>query len=57
MIEDGRTGRDGIDAALSKRLIAAQFPRWNGLPVTPIAVDGWDNRTYRLGDTPPSAGG
>ncbi|MGA6164466.1 aminoglycoside phosphotransferase family protein [Amycolatopsis magusensis] len=43
-------GRAGIDAALVRRLIAAQFPRWGGLPVTPVEVDGWDNRTYRLGD-------
>lgn len=43
-------GRAGIDAALVKRLIAAQFPRWRDLPVAPVAVDGWDNRTYRLGD-------
>ncbi|RPK49306.1 Phosphotransferase enzyme family protein [Streptomyces sp. ADI92-24] len=43
-------GRAGIDAALVTRLIDAQFPRWSGLPVTPVAVDGWDNRTYRLGD-------
>ncbi|MGN5634405.1 aminoglycoside phosphotransferase family protein [Streptomyces sp. AC154] len=43
-------GRAGIDAALVIRLIDAQFPHWSGLPVTPVAVDGWDNRTYRLGD-------
>ncbi|MFE9995076.1 aminoglycoside phosphotransferase family protein [Streptomyces avermitilis] len=43
-------GRSGIDAALVSRLIAAQFPQWSGLPVTPVDVDGWDNRTYRLGD-------
>jgi aminoglycoside phosphotransferase (APT) family kinase protein len=42
-------GRAGIDAALVCRLIAAQFPRWSGLPVRPVEVDGWDNRTYRLG--------
>ncbi|MFD5315310.1 aminoglycoside phosphotransferase family protein [Streptomyces sp. NPDC127098] len=42
-------GRAGIDAALVRRLIAAQFPRWSDLAVTPVAVDGWDNRTYRLG--------
>ncbi|MDT0341213.1 aminoglycoside phosphotransferase family protein [Streptomyces litchfieldiae] len=42
-------GRAGIDAGLVKRLIAAQFPRWSGLPVTPVQIDGWDNRTYRLG--------
>ena len=42
-------GRAGIDAALVRRLIAAQFPQWADLPVTPVEVDGWDNRTYRLG--------
>ncbi|QHY99792.1 Phosphotransferase enzyme family protein [Streptomyces sp. S4.7] len=44
-------GRAGIDAALVKRLIAAQFPQWSALPVTPVEVDGWDNRTYRLGES------
>ncbi len=43
-------GRGGIDAALVERLVAAQFPQWAGLPVRPVEVDGWDNRTYRLGD-------
>lgn len=43
-------GRAGIDVALVKRLLAAQFPQWSDLPVTPVEVDGWDNRTYRLGD-------
>jgi aminoglycoside phosphotransferase (APT) family kinase protein len=42
-------GRAGIDAALVERLIAAQFPQWAELPVAPVEVDGWDNRTYRLG--------
>jgi aminoglycoside phosphotransferase (APT) family kinase protein len=42
-------GRAGIDAALVRRLVAAQFPQWADLPVTPVKVDGWDNRTYRLG--------
>ncbi|WP_435835625.1 hypothetical protein [Streptomyces avermitilis] len=31
------------------RLIAARFPQWGGLPVTPVDIDGWDNRTCRLG--------
>ncbi|MEW9547715.1 aminoglycoside phosphotransferase family protein [Nonomuraea sp. NPDC050783] len=44
-----RDGRAGIDAALVRRLIAAQFPQWAELPVTPVEIDGWDNRTYRLG--------
>jgi aminoglycoside phosphotransferase (APT) family kinase protein len=42
-------GRAGIDAQLVQRLVAAQFPQWKDLPVTPVEVDGWDNRTYRLG--------
>ncbi|KAH7176243.1 putative phosphotransferase [Dactylonectria macrodidyma] len=42
-------GRAGIDAALVRRLVAAQFPQWSKLAVTPVEVDGWDNRTYRLG--------
>jgi aminoglycoside phosphotransferase (APT) family kinase protein len=45
-----RDGRAGIDAGLVTRLVASQFPRWAGLPVTPVEVDGWDNRTYHLGD-------
>lgn len=43
-------GRAGIDAALVQRLVAAQFPQWSELSVSPVEVDGWDNRTYRLGD-------
>jgi len=45
-----RDGRAGIDAGLVKRLIAAQFPQWGDLAVRPVEFDGWDNRTYRLGE-------
>jgi aminoglycoside phosphotransferase (APT) family kinase protein len=38
-----------IDAALVARLIAAQFPQWADLPITPAEPNGWDNRTFRLG--------
>lgn len=51
MVSPPPDGRAGIDAALVKRLVAAQFPQWRDLPVRPVEVDGWDNRTYRLGDT------
>jgi aminoglycoside phosphotransferase (APT) family kinase protein len=49
MLSPFSDGRAGIDAALVKRLVAAQFPQWRDLPVTPVENDGWDNRTYRLG--------
>lgn len=44
-------GRAGIDAGLVRRLVKAQFPEWGELAVSPVKVDGWDNRTYRLGDS------
>jgi aminoglycoside phosphotransferase (APT) family kinase protein len=40
-----------IDATLVKQLIRAQFPQWAGLPVAPVENGGWDNRTFRLGDS------
>lgn len=42
--------RDDIDADLVARLVAAQFPQWADLPVVPVPLSGWDNRTFRLGD-------
>lgn len=42
--------RSHIDAALVRRLVAAQFPQWAGIEVRPVELDGWDNRTFRLGD-------
>jgi aminoglycoside phosphotransferase (APT) family kinase protein len=50
MVSHPPDGRAGIDATLVKRLIAAQFPQWSHLPVIPVEIDGWDNRTYRLGE-------
>jgi len=44
-------GRAGIDAGLVRRLLKAQFPRWAELAVEPVQVEGWDNRTYRLGES------
>lgn len=43
--------REQIDAALAAQLVAEQFPQWADLPVAPVAFSGWDNRTFRLGDT------
>lgn len=39
-----------IDAALVHCLVATHFPQWAQLPITPVAVSGWDNRTFHLGD-------
>ena len=39
-----------LDAALVRRLVAAQFPQWADLPVEPVVPGGHDHRTFRLGD-------
>jgi aminoglycoside phosphotransferase (APT) family kinase protein len=39
-----------IDTSLVSRLVAAQCPQWADLPIRPMDFDGWDNRTFRLGD-------
>jgi aminoglycoside phosphotransferase (APT) family kinase protein len=39
-----------IDASLAARLVAAQFPQWADQPVRAVQPQGWDNRTFRLGD-------
>jgi aminoglycoside phosphotransferase (APT) family kinase protein len=38
-----------IDAALARRLVDRQFPQWSDLPIEPMELDGWDNRSFRLG--------
>jgi aminoglycoside phosphotransferase (APT) family kinase protein len=38
-----------VDAALVKRLIASQNPRWAGLPIERVESDGTTNAIYRLG--------
>ncbi len=39
-----------IDTDLVRRLITSQFPRWSDLLITEVLPNGWDNRTFRLGD-------
>jgi len=39
-----------IDSALVSALVAEQFPHLAELPVRPVPRQGWDNRTFRLGD-------
>ena len=38
------------DAALVRRLVAAQFPQWAALPIERVASGGTVNAIYRLGD-------
>lgn len=45
-----QSGKFDVSVELVERLVAAQFPQWAGLPVTAVAMDGWDNWTFRLGD-------
>ncbi len=40
-----------ITPDLVARLVASQFPEWADLPVSRVALDGWDNTTFRLGTT------
>ncbi|RCS24377.1 aminoglycoside phosphotransferase [Phyllobacterium salinisoli] len=51
MPNNDNTAAPRIDAALVRRLIAAQFPQWSDLPIKMVEPGGWDNRTFRLGDT------
>lgn len=36
---------------LVRRLVRHQFPQWAGLEVRPVPAPGWDNQTFRLGET------
>jgi aminoglycoside phosphotransferase (APT) family kinase protein len=38
------------DVGLVRRLLAAQFPEWAGLAITPVESYGTDHDIYRLGD-------
>lgn len=38
-----------INIDLVRRLVSKQFPQWKNLPIKPVAIGGWDNRTFYLG--------
>ena len=42
--------RPSIDRETVRRLISRQFPEYRALAIEPVPFDGWDNRTFRLGD-------
>lgn len=39
-----------VPSEVVRRLVDTQFPEWASLPIEPVALDGWDNTTYRLGE-------
>jgi len=39
-----------IDDNLVRRLIITQFPQWKDLSIRPVTHQGWDNRTFHLGE-------
>jgi aminoglycoside phosphotransferase (APT) family kinase protein len=43
--------RSKITPVLVSGLLADQFPQWADLAVRPVDLSGWDNVTFRLGDT------
>src|ERR687894_359133 len=43
------TDKVDINVSLVRRLLATQFPQWADLPINPVEVGGWDNRTFQLG--------
>lgn len=42
-------GEIPADAAVARRLLSEQFPRWTALPLTPIRSHGTDHHIFRLG--------
>ena len=40
-----------IDDTLVRRLLINQFPQWADFPIQPVLPGGWDNRTFRLGES------
>ena len=51
MAQNGWVQKSDITVDLARRLVRDQFPEWAGLLVTPVEHDGWDNTSFRLGDT------
>jgi aminoglycoside phosphotransferase (APT) family kinase protein len=41
---------DGIDESLVRHLVDSQFPQWSSLSINPVARQGVDNHTFRLGE-------
>ncbi len=52
LMPSGDTPANKVDITVSLvgQLVTAQFPEWADLPIKPVEFDGWDNRTFRLGE-------
>lgn len=48
---DMGNNRMDIDISLVARLVAEQLPQWAHLPIRAVEPGGWDNKTFRLGET------
>lgn len=44
------SGKLEITNSLVTDLITEQFPKWSHLHIRPVDFNGWDNRTFRLGE-------
>jgi aminoglycoside phosphotransferase (APT) family kinase protein len=44
------TEKVDVNVSLVSQLVTAQYPQWADLPIRPVENDGWDNRTFRLGE-------
>jgi aminoglycoside phosphotransferase (APT) family kinase protein len=47
--QDAAVQKLDITVEVARRLVATQFPQWADLSIRPVAHDGWDNTTFRLG--------
>jgi aminoglycoside phosphotransferase (APT) family kinase protein len=43
--------KSDITVDVVRRLIEEQFPQWADQPIAPVEHDGWDNTSFRLGDS------
>ena len=39
-----------INEILAHKLVTTQFPKWKDLKIEAVSQNGWDNRTFRLGN-------
>lgn len=49
-LDNQQFDKENINVGLVQRLLAARFPEYASLPLKPAVPQGWDNRSFRLGD-------